>query len=167
MSLFRVYSGEVKGDSTLYNPNKDVNEKIGKVFNLCGKKQLDAKSIKAGDIGAVAKLESTKTGDTLCEKGKNIILTGIEFPQPVLSMAIKPQTKGDEEKIISGLNKLMEEDPTFTITNNTETKQTLINGQGEQHIDVIISKLKSKYGVGAVWKTLLFRIANNQGQGYR
>ena len=150
MSLFRVYSGEVKGDSTLYNPNKDVNEKIGKVFNLCGKKQLDAKSIKAGDIGAVAKLESTKTGDTLCEKGKNIILTGIEFPQPVLSMAIKPQTKGDEEKIISGLNKLMEEDPTFTITNNTETKQTLINGQGEQHIDVIISKLKSKYGVGAV-----------------
>ena len=150
MSLFRVYSGEVKGDSTLYNPNKDVNEKIGKVFNLCGKKQLDAKSIKAGDIGAVAKLESTKTGDTLCEKGKNIILTGIEFPQPVLSMAIKPQTKGDEEKIISGINKLMEEDPTFTITNNTETKQTLINGQGEQHIDVIISKLKSKYGVGAV-----------------
>jgi small GTP-binding protein len=126
------------------------DEKIGKVFNLCGKKQLDAKSIKAGDIGAVAKLESTKTGDTLCEKGKNIILTGIEFPQPVLSMAIKPQTKGDEEKIISGLNKLMEEDPTFTITNNTETKQTLINGQGEQHIDVIISKLKSKYGVGAV-----------------
>lgn len=121
MSLFRVYSGEVKGDSTLYNPNKDVNEKIGKVFNLCGKKQLDAKSIKAGDIGAVAKLESTKTGDTLCEKGKNIILTGIEFPQPVLSMAIKPQTKGDEEKIISGLNKLMEEDPTFTITNNTDT----------------------------------------------
>ena len=94
--------------------------------------------------------ESTKTGDTLCEKGKNIILTGIEFPQPVLSMAIKPQTKGDEEKIISGINKLMEEDPTFTITNNTETKQTLINGQGEQHIDVIISKLKSKYGVGAV-----------------
>ena len=74
-------------------------------------------------------------------------------------MAIKPQTKGDEEKIISGINKLMEEDPTFTITNNTETKQTLINGQGEQHIDVIISKLKSKYGVGAVLKTLLFRIA--------
>lgn len=150
MSLFRVYSGEVKGDSVLYNPNRDANEKIGKVFNLCGKKQLDAKSIKAGDIGATAKLEATKTGDTLCEKGKNIILTGIEFPAPVLSMAVKPQAKGDEEKIISGLTKLMEEDPTFALANNTETKQTLINGQGEQHIDVIISRLKTKYGVNVV-----------------
>lgn len=150
MSLFRVYSGEVKSDSTLYNPNKDANEKIGKVFNLCGKKQLEAKSIKAGDIGCTAKLEVTKTGDTLCEKGKNIILTGIEFPAPVLSMAVKPQQKGDEEKIIGGLTKLMEEDPTFTVTNNTETKQTLINGQGEQHIDVIVSKLKNKYGVNVI-----------------
>lgn len=150
MSLFRVYSGEVRSDSTLYNPNKDANEKIGKVFNLCGKKQLEAKSIKAGDIGCTAKLEVTKTGDTLCEKGKNIILTGIEFPAPVLSMAVKPQQKGDEEKIIGGLTKLMEEDPTFTVTNNTETKQTLINGQGEQHIDVIVSKLKNKYGVNVI-----------------
>ncbi len=150
MSLFRVYSGEVKADSTLYNPNKDANEKIGKVFNLFGKKQLDAKSIKAGDIGGTAKLEFTKTGDTLCEKGKNIILTGIDFPAPVLSMAVKPQAKGDEEKIINGLGKLMEEDPTFTVTNNPETKQTLINGQGEQHIDVIVSRLKNKYGVNVV-----------------
>lgn len=150
MSLFRVYSGEVKGDSTLYNPNKDAYEKIGKVFNLCGKKQLEAKSIKAGDIGGCAKLEATKTGDTLCAKDKNIILTGIEFPSPVLSMAVKPQAKGDEEKIISGLTRLMEEDPTFSLTNNPETKQTLINGQGEQHIDVIVSKLKNKYGVNVI-----------------
>ncbi len=150
MSLFRVYSGEVKADSVLYNPNKDANEKIGKVFNLFGKKQLDAKSIKAGDIGGTAKLEVTKTGDTLCEKGKNIILTGIDFPVPVLSMAVKPQAKGDEEKIINGLSKLMEEDPTFTVTNNPETKQTLINGQGEQHIDVIVSRLKNKYGVNVI-----------------
>ncbi len=150
MSLFRVYSGEVKGDSVLYNPNKDAQEKIGKVFHLCGKKQLEAKLIKAGDIGATSKLDFTKTGDTLCEKGKNIILTGIDFPAPVLSMAVKPQTKGDEEKIVSGLTRLMEEDPTFTLTNNTETKQTLINGQGEQHIDVIVSRLKTKYGVNVV-----------------
>ncbi len=150
MSLFRVYSGDVKADSTLYNPNKDANEKIGKVFNLCGKKQIDATIIRAGDIGCTAKLEVTKTGDTLCEKGKNIILTGIDFPAPVLSMAVKPQAKGDEEKIISGLTKLMEEDPTFTLTNNTETKQTLINGQGEQHIDVITSKLKNKYGTNVI-----------------
>lgn len=150
MSLFRVYSGEVKSDSTLYNPNKGVEERIGKVYTLCGKKQSDVKSIKAGDIGCVAKLDATKTGDTLCQKGKNIILTGIEFPKPVLSMAVKPKAKGDEEKIISGLTKLTDEDPTFTVTNNTETKQTLINGQGEQHIDVLISKLQSKYGVNVI-----------------
>ena len=147
MSLFRVYSGNIRSDSVLYNPNRGFNEKIGKVFMLCGKKQLEASVIKAGDIGCSAKLENTKTGDTLCDKDKNIILTGIEFPSPVLSMAVEPETKGDEEKIVSGLTKLSEEDPSFTVTNNSETKQTLINGQGEQHIDVIVSKLKNKYGV--------------------
>ena len=150
LSLFRVYSGDVNADSTLFNPNRNAQEKIGKVFMLSGKKQLEAKRIKAGDIGAVAKLDKTKTGDTLCDTGKDIILTGIEFPAPVLSMAVAPKEKGDEEKIISGLTKLMDEDPTFTVTNNTETKQTLINGLGEQHIDVLISKLKSKYAVNVV-----------------
>lgn len=147
MSLFRVYSGKVKADSVLYNPNKGVNEKIGKIFMLRGKKQIDAKEINAGDIGVVAKLDATKTGDTLCDENKNIILSGIEFPSPVLSMAILPLAKGDEEKIVSGLNKLTDEDPTFNINQNSETKQTLINGQGEQHIDVIRQKLKAKYGV--------------------
>lgn len=150
LSLFRVYSGEVASDTTLYNPNKGAEEKIGKLYTLCGKKQTETKSVKAGDIGCVAKLDATKTGDTLCRKGKNIILTGIEFPKPVLSMAVKPKAKGDEEKIISGLVKLMDEDPTFSVTSNSETKQTLINGQGEQHIDVIVSKLQGKYGVNVV-----------------
>ncbi len=150
MSLFRVYSGEVKADSSLYNPNRGCNEKIGKLYMLSGKKQEEVKKVKAGDIGCVAKLEKTKTGDTLCDKGKNIILTGIEFPAPVLSMAVAPKTKGDEEKIVSGLSKLADEDPTFTVTTNSETKQTLINGQGEQHIDVIVSKLMSKYGTAVV-----------------
>ena len=147
MSLFRVYSGDIHSDSVLYNPNRGCNERIGKVFNLCGKKQLEASKIKAGDIGCTAKLENTKTGDTLCDKDKNIILTGIEFPAPVLSMAVEPLAKGDEEKIVSGLTKLTDEDPSFTVTTDSETKQTLINGQGEQHIDVIVSKLNSKYGV--------------------
>ncbi len=150
MSIFRVYSGEIKSDSTYYNPNKGESERIGKVYTLCGKKQTEVGSVKAGDIGCVTKLEFTKTGDTLCDKNKDIILTGIEFPPPVLSMAVKPAAKGDEEKIISGLTKLMDEDPTFTVTNNAETKQTLINGQGEQHIDVIVSKLKNKYGVNVI-----------------
>lgn len=147
MSAFRVYSGEINADSTIYNPNKGINERIGKLYMLRGKKQIEVKSVKAGDIGVVAKLDKTKTGDTLCAENKNMILTGIEFPAPVLSMAVEAVAKGDEEKIISGLNRLAEEDPTFTITNNTETKQTLINGQGEQHLDIISSKLKSKYGV--------------------
>ena len=150
MSIFRVYSGEIKADSTYYNPNKGENEKIGKVYTICGKKQIEVNSVKAGDIGCVTKLEFTKTGDTLCDKNKNIILTGIEFPAPVLSMAVLPEAKGDEEKIVSGLSKLMDEDPAFTVTNNVETKQTLINGQGEQHIDVIVSKLKNKYGVSVI-----------------
>ena len=150
MSLFRVYSGEIKSDSTYYNPNKGENERIGKVFTICGKKQTEVKSVKAGDIGCVTKLEFTKTGDTLCDRNKNIILTGIEFPAPVLSMAVEPEAKGDEEKIVSGLTRLMDEDPTFTLTNDPETKQTLIKGQGEQHIDVIVSKLKNKYGVNVI-----------------
>ncbi len=150
MSLFRVYSGEIKADSTYYNPNKGENERIGKVFTICGKKQTEVKSVKAGDIGCVTKLEFTKTGDTLCDRNKNIILTGIEFPAPVLSMAVTPESKGDEEKIVSGLTRLMDEDPAFALINDPETKQTLIKGQGEQHIDVIVSKLKNKYGVNVV-----------------
>ena len=147
MSFFRVYSGSVKADSVLYNANKATKERIGKIYYLCGKNQIETKVVEAGDIGVVTKLENTSTGDTLCEENKNIILTGIEFPAPTLSMAVEAVKKGDEEKIVAGLNKLMEEDPTFNISSNQETKETLINGQGEQHIDVLVNKLKAKYGV--------------------
>ncbi len=147
MSFFRVYSGKVKADSTLYNPNKDVTEKIGKVYWVRGKEQNSASEVVAGDIGVAVKLDKTKTGDTLCSSGKDVVLSGIDFPSPTLTMAVSPVAKGDEEKIVGGLSKLTEEDPTFGITNNYETKQTLINGQGEQHIDIIVNKLKNKYGV--------------------
>lgn len=147
MSFFRVYSGSVKADSTLYNANKAVKERIGKIYYLCGKNQIETKVIEAGDIGVVTKLDNTSTGDTLCEENKNIILSGIEFPAPTLTMAVEALKKGDEEKIVSGFNKLMEEDLTFNISSDQETKETLINGQGEQHIDVLVNKLKAKYGV--------------------
>lgn len=147
MSAFRVYSGEIKADSSIFNPNKGVSERIGKLYMLRGKKQLEVKCVRAGDIGVVAKLDKTGTGDTLCAENKNMILTGIEFPQPVLSMAVEAAKKGEEEKIIAGLARLCEEDPTFSVTNNAETRQTLINGQGEQHIDIISGRLKAKYGV--------------------
>lgn len=147
LSIFRVYSGVVKPDTTVYNPATGANEKLGKIYTLCGKKQIETDSLTAGDIGAVTKLASTVTGNTLCAAGSSIELPGISFPAPALSLAIVPKAKGDEEKIGSGLRKLEEEDPAFKVSNNTETRQMLISGVGEQHLDVIVSKLKAKFGV--------------------
>ncbi|MDD3766761.1 MAG: elongation factor G [Eubacteriales bacterium] len=147
LSYFRVYSGEVTPDMQVINSRTGNSEKIGKVFFLLGKKQIDAAKITAGDIGAVTKLSSTMTGDTLCKAGSKIVLEGIEFPEPNLTLAITPQSKGDEEKISTGIQRLVEEDMTFRVQNNPETGQTLISGVGDVHIDVITSKLKSKFGV--------------------
>ncbi len=147
ISMFRVYSGTLKADSTVLNAQTGAQEKIGKLYVLRGKKQIEVDSITAGDIGAVTKLATTQTGQTLCGVSEPIILDGIEFPKPNLSLAIVPKAKGDEEKIGSGLRKLEEEDPCFKVTNNTETRQQVISGIGEQHLDVIISKLKAKFGV--------------------
>ncbi|MBE7026309.1 MAG: elongation factor G [Ruminococcaceae bacterium] len=147
LSIFRVISGVMKSDSTLYNPTKDISEKIGRLYTIKGKKQVETDSVVAGDIGAVTKLAGTTTGDTLCKPGLNIALEAIDYPAPVISLAVLPVAKGDEEKIHAGLVKLREEDPTFKVSNNHETHQMIIEGQGEQHIDVIVSKLKTKYGV--------------------
>ncbi len=147
LSIFRVMSGRIKSDSTVYNSTKMKDEKIGKLYVIKGKKQTEVSEVCAGDIGAVTKLLVTTTGDTLCAQGKDIVLDGIDYPKPVISFAILPLAKGDEEKISSGLQKLREEDPTFSVSNNKETHQMIISGQGEQHIDIIVSKLKAKYGV--------------------
>ncbi len=147
LSLFRVFSGELKADSIVLNPNTGAQEKIGHVYTLRGKKQIETDKISAGDIGAVPKLSNTNTGDTLCDASNPIILKGVNYPEPVISLAIMPKSKGDEEKISSGLHRLMEEDPTFKIELNHETHQQLISGIGEQHLDVIVSKLKTKFGV--------------------
>lgn len=147
LSVFRVLSGEMKSDTTVYNPNKDANEKIGRLYIIKGKKQIGAEVIGAGDIGAVTKLAVTATGDTLCKQGISLMAEPIEYPSPVLSLAVLPVVKGDEEKIHAGLSKLREEDPTFRVYNNHETHQMIIEGQGEQQIDVVVSKLKTKYGV--------------------
>ncbi len=146
ISLLRINNGVLKADSTVYNVNRGANERIGKLYLLRGKKQIEVPELHAGDLGAVTKLAVTLTGDTLAKQGEEA-LPGIDFPAPVLSMAIVPQAKGDEEKISAGLSKLREEDPTFTVTNNTETKEMIISGTGEMHLDVITSKLKSKFGV--------------------
>ena len=147
LSLFRVFSGTLTADSTVYNPNTDSNEKIGHLYILRGKKQIEVNKVTAGDIGAVTKLAKTNTGDTLCDVSQPIVLEGVNFPEAAISLAIVPKAKGDEEKIGSGLHRLVEEDPTLKVELNKETHQQLISGIGEQHLDIIVSKLKSKFNV--------------------
>ena len=150
---FKVVSGKVTPDSTLLNMRTGVQEKIGKLFYVRGKKQEEAPYITAGDIGAVAKLASTNTGDTLCSPARPVVLPGVTFDAPCLSMAVFAKNKGDEEKIAFGLGRLMEEDPTIAFETNKETREQVLSGLGEQHLDVIISKLKTKFGVEVTLKT--------------
>lgn len=147
ISLFKVFSGTLKSDSVLFNTISEKTEKTANLFIMRGKKQIPVDKLIAGDIGGVSKLQATNTGDTLCDQANQVILEKIEFPEPALSLAVEPKAKGDEEKISSGLHKLQDEDPTFKVSINTETHQTLISGVGEQHLDVIVSKLKAKFGV--------------------
>lgn len=146
LSMFRVMTGKMKADSTVYNSNKDKQEKIGNMYFLRGKQQIPTNEIIAGDIGAVAKLQFTGTGDTLCEVSSPIAFEEIEFPKPSISMSVMPKSKGDEDKISTGLNKLLEEDPTFKLSRDTENAETIISGLGETHLEVIGAKLKSKFG---------------------
>ncbi len=148
MSFIKVLSGTLSQDSTVLNANKDENEKISKLFILRGKKQIDVPKLYAGDIGATTKLAFTDTADTLCAPKNPVVLEKIYFPEPVLSLAILPKAKGDEEKISAGLNKLLEEDPTFKVVQNKETHQTIVSGTGEQHLNIITTKLLTKFGVG-------------------
>ncbi len=150
-SYFKVMSGTLKPDTTLYNPRAEESEKISKLYTPSGKKQVEVKELCAGDIGVVTKLALTKTSDTLTAD-KNIEFEPLKFPKPALSLAAIATEKGAEEKISSGLSKLRAEDPTFSFTNNTETKELIISGMGEQHIDVIVSKLKSRYGAAVTLK---------------
>ena len=152
LSFFRVYAGTVLADSMVYNINRNCSEKIGKLYMMRGKKQIEVKSISRGDIGATTKLLKTMSGDTLCSPKKHVMLSGVSYPIPNLNLALYAVKKGDEEKISAGLFKIHEEDPTFVIHNNTETHEQIISGIGEQQLDVVLSKLKLRYGVEAVLK---------------
>lgn len=146
LSLFRVMGGKVKSDSIVYNSIKDKQEKFGTLYFVRGKTQIPTNEIVAGDIGAVSKLQYTSTGDTLCDPSNPIQFAKIEFPEPCISMTVVPKSKNDEDKISTGLAKLMEEDPTFKVSRDIENAETIISGQGETHLDVIASKLKAKFG---------------------
>ncbi|HEX3040052.1 MAG TPA: elongation factor G [Caproiciproducens sp.] len=147
LSYLKVISGKVATDSQLINMRTGNTERIGKTVLMRGKKQEDIPYIGAGDIGAVLKLQGANTGDTLCAPARKVVLDRITYPTPALTMAIVPKNKGEEDKIAQGIIRLSEEDPTIRFATNAETHQMLLSGLGEQHLDVIVSKLKSKFGV--------------------
>lgn len=147
LSYLKVISGKVSTETPLVNMRTGNPERIGKVVTIRGKKQEESQAIVAGDIGAVPKLQGTGTGDTLCSPARKVLLDGVDYPAPTLSMAIVPKAKGDEDKIAQGILRLLEEDPTLRFVNNPETRQMILTGLGEQHLDVVVSKLKSKFGV--------------------
>ena len=147
ITLFRVLSGTLKSDSTVYNVTRDTPERLGHIVLLQGKTQTAVPEIKAGDIGAVAKLKETLTSDVLADKGSKVTVPPIKFPEAVISYAIEPKSRGDEEKISTALHRLQEEDPSISYNRDQQTKELLLSGQGQSHIEVTVAKLKRRFGV--------------------
>jgi elongation factor G len=147
ITMFRVVTGALKSDSTIYNKTKDTPERLGHLIVLQGKTQSTVPEIRAGDVGAVAKLKDTLTNDTLGDKSDPVTYPAMKFPEPVLSYAIEPKSRGDEDKISSAMHRLEEEDPTIRYTRDPQTKELLLAGQGQVHIEVTVAKLKRRFGV--------------------
>lgn len=150
MNFLRVYGGKFNPDQMIYNATKNTEEKLGNLFLLIGKNQEPVTGIAAGDIAVVAKLQDIGTGDTLCSKENSVQLSGINFPEPRLAIAIAPKSKGDEDKLGSALARLTEEDPTIRTEKNIETKELLLYGMGEMHLEILMEKLQRKFGVSVV-----------------
>jgi elongation factor G len=149
LTFIRIYSGKLSAGSYIYNSSKDVKERVGRLLKMHANKREEVKEVAAGDIAAVVGLKKTLTGDTLCDEKNPIILESIEFPEPVMSVAIEPKTKADQEKLSQSLAKLAQEDPSFSVTFNEETGQTIISGMGELHLDIIVDRLLREFKVGA------------------
>jgi elongation factor G len=153
LSLFRVYSGSLKADSTVFNSTADTKERIGQIFYLQGKKHVPVPALGAGEIGVVAKLKETNTGDTLSDEAKPILFEKVRFASPLISYAIAPKSKGDEEKVSVALHKVLEEDPTLRFSRDEEAKEMIISGMGQVHIEVMLERLKRRFGVEIEMKT--------------
>ncbi len=147
LSIFKVMGGTLNSDTEIIDANQDVKAKANHIYVLRGNKQIEVDSLVAGDIGAFSKLTDVKTGDTLCDPADPIVYPPIDFPKPVISMAIDAKDKGSIDKLSTGLHRLIEEDPTITVTRNKETKQTVISGIGEMQLEIISNKLKQKFDV--------------------
>jgi elongation factor G len=147
LSLFRVYSGTFKADSQVLNATRGGKERIGHLGHLMGKTQKAVESLGPGEIGVVAKLKDTLTGDTLCDEGQPVVLPPITFPEPSISFAIQPKSRGDEDKISTALHRMAEEDPTLHHHYDPETKQLLVSGMGQLHVETVVERMKRKYNV--------------------
>ena len=149
LTFFRVYSGVLAAGSYVYNSTKDRKERIGRLLQMHANKREELEEVRAGDIAAAIGLKDTKTGDTLCDPEDPIILEAMRFPEPVISVAIEPKTKADQDKLGVALQKLSEEDPTFRVHTDTETGQTIISGMGELHLEIIVDRMKREFKVDA------------------
>ncbi len=148
-SLIKVLSGTVTSDLTMVDTRTGSNEKLGRLYTMRGKKTTEVKELECGDIGAIAKMDKLKTGDTLCDARKVVTIAPIPFAEPCYSVAISPKTRGQEDKIAQGLSRLNEEDPSFSVANNAETHQMVLSANGDMQVDVLVSKLKSRFNVEA------------------
>jgi elongation factor G len=149
LTFFRVYSGVLTAGSSVYNSTKQRSERIGRLLKMHANKREEIKEVYAGDIAAAVGLKSVSTGDTLCDEKHPIVLESMDFPEPVISLAIEPKTKVDQEKLGTGLQKLMAEDPTFRVNTDIQTGQTIIRGMGELHLEIIVDRLKREFNVEA------------------
>lgn len=152
-SLFRVFSGILKADSTILNTATDTKERIGQIFYLLGKKHVVAQSVGPGEIAAVVKLKDTNVGDTLCDEQRPVMFEKVKFAEPIISYAIAPKTKGDEEKVSIGLQRILEEDPTLKFARDEESKEMILSGMGQVHLEVALERLKRKFGVEVAMST--------------
>jgi elongation factor G len=149
LTFFRVYSGSLKSGSYVYNSTKDKRERIGRLLQMHANKRDEIEEVLAGDIAAAIGLKDTRTGDTLADEGKPIILEAMKFPNPVIDVAIEPKTKADQDKLATALQKLQEEDPTFRVRSDQETGQTIIAGMGELHLEILVDRMKREFKVEA------------------
>ena len=149
LTYVRVYSGTLESGSQVVNSTKDRKERIGKIYQMHANKREERPSAQAGDIIAVQGLKQTTTGDTLCDPANPVILESMTFPEPVISVAIEPKTKADQEKLGTAIQRLAEEDPTFRVRNDEETGQTVISGMGELHLDILVDRMRREFNVEA------------------
>ena len=174
LAFFRVYSGVLNAGASVLNATKQRTERIGRLLKMHANKREEIKEVYAGDIAAAVGLRSVTTGDTICDERHAVVLESMDFPKPVISLAIEPRTKADQEKLATGLQKLMSEDPTFRVQTDQQTGQTIIAGMGELHLEIIVDRLKREFNVEAsvgkpqvAYKETLTRKADGEGRYIR